>query len=180
MAERQMRFALPLAFVAGLALLGCAGEAPYGDWVFKSPDCPGAYSNCQDTPTQAESMLLFPDVQLSAYGVWRPLMEVTCWEDEPFVMLFAGDPSFFKEGTASIKFTVEGRNQHGSYSVATDGGWVVSLAATDALEVVGLLTMADEARRDIDVELRSYGDRDQYGYSVAGFDRNYQRLPCSG
>lgn len=42
------------------------------------------------------------------------------------------------------------------------------------------MAMADEKGRNVKVELRSYGDSDQYSYSVAGFNHNYQRLPCSG
>ena len=42
------------------------------------------------------------------------------------------------------------------------------------------MAKADEAGRDVNVELHSYGDRDRYSYAVAGFNHNYRRLSCSG
>ena len=47
-----MPFVATLIVVAVLALLGCVDSAPNGDWEFKSPDCPGAYPNCWNAPTQ--------------------------------------------------------------------------------------------------------------------------------
>ena len=174
-----MRLAVALAVVAGLALLGCGDESQYGDWVFRGPDCPGAYPNCLIAPSREESMALSPDGDLSAYRAWRPAMYVSCWEDRPFVALFTGGLAFFEAGTASVQFAVD-RQQHGPYSVATEGGRGISLTAADADEVVAIMAMADEKRRNVKVELRSYGDSDQYSYNVAGFNRNYRRLPCSG
>ena len=75
---------------------------------------------------------------------------------------------------------MEGRKQYGPYSVTAEGGRGISLTAADAAEFVAILAMADEERRNIDVELRSHGDSDRYSYTVAGFNHNYRRLPCSG
>ena len=114
-------------------------------------------------------MVLYPDHPPTTEVIQKPWMEVACWKDEPFVMLFTGGASFFEEGAAPVRLTVEGR-QHGPYSVTTAAGRSMSLAAADAAE----------AGQDVDVELHSYGDRDRYSYAVAGFNHNYHRLPCSG
>ena len=124
-------------------------------------------------------MVLYPDHPPTTEVIQKPWMEVACWKDEPFVMLFTGGASFFEEGAAPVRLTVEGR-QHGPYSVTTAAGRSMSLAAADAAEVVDVLAMAGEAGQDVDVELHSYGDRDRYSYAVAGFNHNYHRLPCSG
>ena len=107
-------------------------------------------------------------------------MEITCWEDGPLVMLFTAELAFFKAGTGAAQFIVEGGDRYGPYTAATFDGRGILFGLPDAAEIVALMAKADEAGRDVDVELHSDGDRDPYSYAVAGFKHNYQRLSCSG
>ena len=174
-----MQFVELSAAVLGLVLLGCASASLDGDWVFKGPDCPEAYSNCLPLRAQPEAITLYPYDPPPPGTIWAPWLTITCPGNEPMVILSAGELLFFEEGSASAQFTVDGR-QYGPYSPFSENDQVIALYGPAAAEAVALLADAEANGEDVDVELRSYSESRRFSYAVAGFDRNYRRLPCSG